>query len=57
MTSRGERLNMIESNYPKLSIVEQCDLLTIQRSSLYYSALPESEMNLSIMSILDRVCL
>jgi putative transposase len=54
MTSRGERLNMIESNYLKLSIVEQCDLLTIQRSSLYYSALPESEMNLNIMSILDK---
>ena len=45
---------MIESNHPQLSIVEQCDLLTIHRSSLYYKPLPESEMNLNIMNILDK---
>lgn len=54
MTSRTERFKMIESSYPELSIVEQCDLLSIPRSSLYYSPLPESEMNLKIMSILDK---
>ncbi len=54
MISRDQRLKMVESNYHKLSIVEQCDLLAIPRSSLYYSPLPETEMNLKIMSILDK---
>ena len=54
MTPKVARLKMVECNHPKLSIVEQCELLTITRSSLYYSPLPESEMNLNIMSVLDK---
>lgn len=54
MTPRSERINMVESSYLKLSIVEQCNLLAIPRSSLYYSPLPESEINLKIMRILDK---
>ena len=54
MISRDQRLKMVESNYHKLSIIEQCDLLAVPRSSLYYSPLPETEMNLKIMSILDK---
>lgn len=45
---------MIERGNAKLSIVEQCDLLSISRSSLYYKPLPELEMNLEIMRILDE---
>ena len=51
---RNERINMVESNCSKLSIVKQCEILTIPRSSLYYCPLPESEMNLEIMNILDK---
>lgn len=51
---RNERINMVERGYSKLSIVDQCNLLAIPRSSLYYSPLPESAINLEIMNILDK---
>lgn len=54
MISRTERIQMVERNHFELSIVEQCDLLTIHRSSLYYKPLPESKENLDIMSRLDK---
>ncbi len=52
--SRTKRISMVDRNHPKLSIAEQCDVLSIHRSGLYYKPLPESEENLAIMSILDR---
>jgi len=45
---------MIESSYPKLSIVTQCKLLSINRSGYYYKAQRESEENLEIMRVLDK---
>jgi putative transposase len=45
---------MVERYHPKLSIAEQCDVLNIHRSGLYYKPLPESKENLEIMSILDQ---
>ena len=54
MTSKKERLNMVEHKHAQLSIVEQCELLTIHRSSLYYKPLPESKINLEIMGLLDK---
>ena len=45
---------MIEKDHSSLSVVQQCDMLTIHRSGLYYSACPESEENLAIMRLLDE---
>jgi putative transposase len=44
----------IEEKHTALSIVKQCELLEISRSSFYYEPLPESEENLAIMRILDE---
>lgn len=52
--SRTKRISMVERNHPKLSIAEQCDVLNIHRSGLYYKPMPESKENLEIMSILDK---
>lgn len=52
--SKSERKGLVEPNYPKLSVKEQCDLLNIQRSSLYYKPVPETRMNLDIMSFMDK---
>jgi len=52
--SKSESKGLVEPNYPKLSVVEQCDLLTIQRSNLYYNPVPETRMNLDIMNFMDK---
>lgn len=49
-----ERKKMIDSEFKKLSIVKQCELLKIHRSGLYYKPVGESEENLHIMRILDE---
>ena len=45
---------MIELDHPDLSIVRQCDLLELNRSSFYYLPVQESEENLSILRWLDE---
>ena len=40
---------LIEAEDSTLSIVKQCELLSISRSGLYYKPVPESEENLAIM--------
>ena len=45
---------MIERGHNRLSIVQQCDLLTVHRSGLYYTPCMESEENLAIMRLLDE---
>ena len=37
-----------------LSISEQCRILGIHRSGMYYSAKPDSSLNLRLMSIIDK---
>jgi putative transposase len=54
MRPLSERQAMIDRNHPDMSIVKQCELLIIHRSSLYYSPLHESEENLSIMKKMDK---
>ena len=46
---------LIEPEHPDLSIVEQCEILGIARSSYYYQAIPESAENLAIMHRLDEL--
>ena len=45
---------MIEPGHPELSIVQQCQLLGLARSSYYYQPAPESEENLQVMRLLDE---
>lgn len=45
---------MIEKDHKQLSLVQQCELLTMHRSGLYYTPCAESEENLAIMRLLDE---
>ena len=44
---------MIEPAHPDLSIGQQCALLSIPRSSFYYTPQGETELNLSLMRLID----
>jgi putative transposase len=45
---------MIEPNHPQLSVRRQCDLLGLNRSTLYYEPTSESAENLHLMRLLDE---
>ena len=45
---------MIEPNHEQLSIRRQCALLGLNRASLYYQPVPESEENLHLMRLIDE---
>ena len=45
---------MIEPDHPDLSIGKQCRLLSIARSSFYYSPLGETDTNLTLMRVIDK---
>jgi putative transposase len=48
---RQKRRRMIESDHPALSIGAQYLLLSISRSSFYYSQLGETDINLAAVLI------
>ena len=48
-----EVLSYIEEN-EKISIRGQCELLEVNRSTVYYKPAPESEENLAIMRLMDE---
>ena len=52
--SRSQRLDMIDREHPELSLVRQCSLLDISRSSLYYPPVPASAEDLELMALMDR---
>ena len=45
---------MIEPSHKDLSIVSQCQLLSISRSGLYYTPKGESPLNLKLMQLIDQ---
>lgn len=45
---------MVEPDHPRLSIVRQCQLLSIQRSAYYYQPVGESTQNLELMRLIDE---
>ena len=45
---------MIDAQHPQLSIVRQCRLAAISRSSFYYTAGGESDLNLELMRLIDE---
>ena len=45
---------MIERSHPTLSIRRQCELLGLNRSTLYYQPASESPFNLQLMRLIDE---
>ena len=45
---------MVESDHPRLSIKRQCELVSISRSSHYYTPKGESPLNLQLMRLIDE---
>jgi putative transposase len=45
---------MIDPNHPRLSIVRQCELVAISRSSFYYEGKGETSLNLELMRLIDE---
>lgn len=45
---------MIDPDEPRLSIVRQCDLVRISRSSFYFEGKGESPLNLTLMRLIDE---
>ena len=52
--SRSQRRAMIDREEPKLSLVRQCPLLGISRSSLYYLPTEAGAEDLELMSLIDQ---
>lgn len=52
--SLQEKLAMIDKNDAQLSIRQQCDLLGLHRSNVYYEAVSESEENILLMRLMDE---
>jgi putative transposase len=45
---------LVEPGHPRLSVRRQCELLGLNRSSLYYEAAPETAANLRLMRLIDE---
>ena len=52
--SRRRRPAMVDRGHPKLSVVKQCRLLRLSRSSVYYRPKPAKPANLELMAGMDR---
>ena len=52
--SHGRRVAMIEPDHRELSIVGQCELVRISRSSFYFEGKGESLLNLELMRLIDQ---
>ena len=52
--SPAQRRQMVDREHPSLSLVRQCALLGVSRSSLYYRPRAASEEDLSLMGEIDR---
>jgi putative transposase len=46
--------SLIEPGHPDLSVRRQCQLLGLNRSTLYYQPVPETDDNLALMRLLDE---
>ena len=52
--SRCQRRAMIDRGHPRLSLVRQCALLGISRSSLYYETTGAGAQDLELMALMDQ---
>ena len=48
---------MVDPGHPRLSIVRQCELVSISRASFYRRPTGESEENLALMRLIDEAFL
>src|ERR1700727_1351395 len=48
------RRQMIEPEHPRLSVVRQCELVSISRSGFYYRPAGETLLNLTLMRLIDE---
>ena len=53
--TKAEKVELIEKNNMQLSIKKQCELLGLNRSSLYYREKPETKENVKIMGLIDEI--
>ena len=44
---------MVEPEHPRLSIVRQCELVSISRSGFYHRPAGETSLNLALMRLVD----
>lgn len=52
----SHKLTLIDKSHPQLSVREQCELLQLNRSSLYWNRKPEmSDEDLVIMNAIDKL--
>lgn len=52
---KKRRFDLIEPEHSQISIVRQCQLLSVSRSGYYYEAKPVSEEELSLMKKIDEI--
>ena len=52
--SRHERRAMIDRGHHELSVLRQCELLDISRSSAYYSPVQADEYEVELMGLVDK---
>lgn len=50
----NERSLLVQPRYAKLSVRRQCELLTVNRSRLYYKPVPEKPENIKMMEVMDK---
>src|SRR3989304_5242983 len=51
----NERKELIDHGSKSMSVRRQCDVLQVNRSSLYYKPVGESKENLRLMHLMDRI--
>lgn len=54
MKSLQERRSLVELDHKELSISRQCELFSLNRSTLYYKAAEEPALNLELMRLMDE---
>jgi putative transposase len=54
LLSVEQRRGLIEEDHPQLSVRRQCELLGLNRSTLYYEPAVESAENLAVMKLIDK---
>ena len=53
LSAQQQRL-LIDKEHPQLSVRRQCELLGLNRSTLYYEPAPETAENLALLKLIDK---
>ncbi len=53
-SSTEKKRQLIEPGHGEISVRRQCELIELNRSSLYYDAAAESVLNLTLMRLMDE---